>query len=334
MANLSSIIKDNKFLPADIPGFERKLFFEGDKAQRYLVRFSVLLFLSTVIATQGVIADSTATVIGAMIIAPLMTPIVAATAAMMMSSPQRALNSLLLVAAGTLGVIVVSAGFGAIAVLIVDLEGNSQITARVAPRLLDLIIALAAGAAAAFAISREDVADSLPGVAISIALVPPLCVVGVTLSAAQWSDAWGAFLLFLTNFLSILLAGGVMFAMFGLGAAASELKGHLGRRSMYGIITLGVVLVAIPLAITTTRVARDTIAQIKITNIVNQWAKQYPTDIVLKSVLVSGDKAKIIISGQEKPNTIEDLGAEIQSEAGQIVTLDLRFIPSIVYRFP
>ena len=94
---------------------------------------------------------------------------------------------------------------------------NSQITGRVTPRLLDLVVALAAGTAGAFAMSRDDVADSLPGVAVSIALVPPLCVVGISLSAGEWDHTWGALLLFLTNLLSILLAGGAIFALLGLG---------------------------------------------------------------------------------------------------------------------
>ena len=334
MASLSSIIDDNKFTPADIPGFENKLFFEGDRTQRSLVRFSVLLFLSTVIATQGVIADSTATVIGAMIIAPLMTPIIATTAALVMGNGRRALYSFLLVAAGTLGVIIVSAGFGFLAIHVVDFDTNSQITARVAPRILDLIIALAAGTAGAFAISRDDIADSIPGVAISIALVPPLCVVGIALSAAQWSDAWGALLLFLTNFLSILLAGGAVFGVLGLGRAVTEDMGHVNKRRAYRIITLGIMLITIPLAITTTKVGRDSIAQVKITNYVNQWLSQYPGDFVIKSVLVSGNMAKIIISGPEAPVTIEDLGEGIQFEAQHIVNIDLQFVPSRVYTFP
>ncbi len=334
MASLSSILKDNMFTPADLPEFESSLFFEGDSAQRYLVRFSILLFLSTVIATQGVIGDSTATVIGAMIIAPLMTPIVATTAALMMGNARRALSSALLVVAGTIGVIIVSAGFGFLAVHFVDFDSNAQISARVAPRVLDLFVALAAGAAGAFAMSRDDISDSIPGVAISIALVPPLCVAGISLSAAHWSDAWGALLLFLTNFLSILLAGGAVFHLMGLAAAATQHMSHLSKRNVYRIIALGVILVTIPLTATSTRVGRDSIAQVRVTNIVEQWVGQYPTDIVLKSVVVSGNRVKILISGTEKPRTIDDLGADIQSEISQIVKVDLRFLPSSGYHFP
>lgn len=334
MMRLSEILKDNKFTPADIPEFESKLFFEEDRLQRYLVRFTVLLFLSTVIAAQGVISDSTATVIGAMIIAPLMTPIVAATAALMMGNGPRAWRSLLLVAAGVLGVIIVAALLGILGIHVVDFNTNSQITARVSPRLLDLIIALAAGSAGAFAMSRDDVADSLPGVAISIALVPPLCVVGISLSGGQWADAWGALLLFLTNFLSILLAGGAVFALLGLGTAATEDMSHLNKGRAYRIITIGVLLVAIPLTATTIKVGRDSIAQARITRISNDWVGQYKTDFVIKSVLVSGNQAKILISGTESPDSIDDLGAQIQSRVEQVTKVNLRFLPSRGYGYP
>ncbi len=71
---------------------------------------------------------------------------------------------------------------GSITVNVISMTENSQIAARIRPNLDDLFVAIAAGAAGAFAYSRDDVADSLPGVAIAIALVPPLSVVGLTLS--------------------------------------------------------------------------------------------------------------------------------------------------------
>ena len=333
MAVLSDILRDNRYEPADIPELERKLFFEGDRRRRYLVRFTVLLFLSTVIAANGVIEDSTATVIGAMIIAPLMTPILATTAALVMGNGPRAWSSLLLVVAGALGVIAVASALGAIAVHVVDFTTNSQITGRVSPRALDLIVALAAGTAGAFATSRDDVADSIPGVAISIALVPPLCVVGISLSASEWMDAWGALLLFLTNFLSILLAGGAVFTILGLGVAATESHSHLNKRRAYRVIALGVLLVAIPLFLASVRVYRNSIAQTKITTITSQWVRQYSTDIVVRSVLVSGGKAEILITGPDRPSSIDDLGAKIKSEVEYVAEVDLRYVPSQDFRY-
>ncbi len=216
MGVIRNIVEDNKFTPADVPPFEDKLFFEGDKRRVNLERFAVLLFLSTVIATYGVLGDSTATIIGAMIIAPLMIPIMGTAAGLVMGDMGRAGRSFLKVVGGVAGVIFTAWFIGSfLNTTVVSFTTNSAITGRISPSLTDLAIALASGAAGAFAMSRSDVADSLPGVAISISLVPPFCVVGIGLSAGEWSVASGAMLLFLTNFLSILLAGGGVLALLG-----------------------------------------------------------------------------------------------------------------------
>ena len=108
MTTLSNILRENRFRPEDVPKFEDKLFFEGERRRPYLERFFVLLILATIIATAGIIGDSTATVIGAMIIAPLMTPIMAMAAALIMGNMKRALNRLLLVLIGVITVIFLS----------------------------------------------------------------------------------------------------------------------------------------------------------------------------------------------------------------------------------
>ena len=105
MGILRNVIDDNKFTPDDVQPFENKLFFEGDRRRINLERFAVLLFLSTVIAAYGVLGDSTATVIGAMIIAPLMIPIMATAAGLVMGDMRRAGRAILTVIGGVAGVI-------------------------------------------------------------------------------------------------------------------------------------------------------------------------------------------------------------------------------------
>jgi len=250
------------FTPEDVPGFERRLFFEGARRRQYLERFGVLLFLSAVIATMGVIGDSAATVIGAMIIAPLMTPIMATAAALVMGQIARAIRSSLIVAAGVAGVIAVSWLVGIFFPGVISFETNSQITGRISPRTIDLIAALASGAAGAFAMSRDDIADSLPGVAISISLVPPLCVVGIGISQSEWSVSMGALLLFMTNFLSILLAGGGVLALLGLSRAATIVIEGSARRNAFIAIAIGVLIVTVPLAATGVKVTSSVITHI------------------------------------------------------------------------
>src|SRR5262245_10570380 len=212
MRLLDRLLRENRFTPELVPPFERKLFFEGARRRPYLERFGVLLCLSVVIATMGFLGDSTATVIGAMIVAPLMTPIMATAAALVIGRLDRAAASALLVLAGVAAVVGLSWVAGLLYTGVIDFETNSQLAARIAPRTIDLVAALASGAAGAFCMSREDVADSLPGVAIAISLVPPLCVVGLALAVGEWGAASGALLLFVTNALAILLAGGGVLA--------------------------------------------------------------------------------------------------------------------------
>ena len=145
MNTLSKILRDNRFQAEDVPKFENKLFYEGNRQRPYLERFFALLILASIIATAGVIADSTATVIGAMIVAPLMTPIMATTAALIMGNIRRALQRLALVVIGVIIVIFIGWLFGLLYADGINFNTNAQIVARISPRLIDLVAALASG---------------------------------------------------------------------------------------------------------------------------------------------------------------------------------------------
>lgn len=329
---LRNIIHDNKFTPEALPLFEEKLFFEGAKRRINTERFAVLLFLSTVIATYGVLGDSTATVIGAMIIAPLMTPIMATAAGLVMGDMKRAGRAFLTVVAGVIAVILTAWFISKfLNTTVISFNTNSQIVSRVSPTLTDLAVALASGAAGTFAMSREDVADSLPGVAISIALVPPLAVVGIALSQGQWGNALGALLLFLTNFLSILLAGGGTLALLGLSAASTkELKSD-ARQQAFLYIAVGTLLVAIPLASTSYKVAQDTLVELRTQLFMQQWlvGTQYETT----RVKADGDQVEIVVNGSGPPPPLPDSESDIPPEL-EGYDLEFRVMPSEVYYYP
>ena len=118
---------------------------------------------------------------------------------------------------------------------------NDQIAARLSPTLLDLGVAIISGVAGAYAHSRAEVAKSLAGVAIAVALVPPLAVAGIGIGWFDWSVFWGAFLLFLTNLAGIVLAAALTFMVLGF----SPFK--LARRGLIVSLVV-VVLISIPLA--------------------------------------------------------------------------------------
>ena len=171
---------------------ENRVFLTHGNTRERLWRFGILMVLATAIATFGLATDSTAVVIGAMLVAPLMTPILGTSAGLINGKTRSTLWSASITVLGSAGAIAVAWGLSA---MIPDLEAvvqNGQITSRTSPSLLDLAIALAAGAAGAYGVSRAESTDALPGVAVAIALVPPLAVVGITLHAGDLGQAGGA----------------------------------------------------------------------------------------------------------------------------------------------
>ena len=236
--------------------------FEGPEVRHRLSRFCILIALASVIAAAGVAADSTATVIGAMIVAPLMTPILGTMLSVVLADRRNLIRSLLLVAGGGLVAIAIGWLAGLVVVNEVIAEANSQVASRVHPRLVDLIAALATGAVGSVALVRSDISDTLPGVAIAISLVPPLSVVGFTLQAGKPDQALGAALLFMTNAAAILGSGTVVMALYGVHRlvvpAADPERRTFNRRTAVIVIAAMVLAVSVPLTATSMTLARDT----------------------------------------------------------------------------
>lgn len=199
--------------------------------------YLTLMVLATLLALTGLFANSAPVIIGAMILAPLMSPIISL--AMGVLRQDNALmfessRSLLLGVGLALGCATVMTWF------IPLWSINDQIAARLSPTLLDLGVAIISGIAGAYAHSRAEVAKSLAGVAIAVALVPPLAVAGIGIGWFDWAVFWGAFLLFLTNLAGIVLAAALTFMVLGF----SPFK--LARRGLVVSLII-VVLVSIPL---------------------------------------------------------------------------------------
>ena len=328
-----SEMRTNRFDPEYLPSFESKLFFEGAKKNKQVVNFVVLLALATVIATYGVVTDSTASVIGAMIIAPLMTPIMASAAAVIMGSTIRLRQSLRLVAFGIMGVIVLSLLLTFfIPDSLISFPTNTQITSRVSPGLLDLMIALAAGAAGAFAIGRQEIADSLAGVAIAISLVPPLCVVGISLGGGMWLDAGGAFLLFLTNFFAILLAGAVVFRLMGLEELGFSDASKETKKKAIQVIVVGIILITLLLAGTTFNAFLRTSEQTGTADAVNDWLGDTSFQII--GIKIQPETVDITIRGEGQVPPMADLHAKLNTLYGHPAKINLHVTPYQSQSYP
>jgi uncharacterized hydrophobic protein (TIGR00271 family) len=315
------------FDPAYLPAFEDKLFIEGPQTARRLVTFFTLLLLATVIANYGVLSNSTATVIGAMIVAPLMGPMMATTSAVVMGSLPRALRAFALTVAGIIAVILFSFLLSLIVPsFTISFASNGEITSRINPGLYALFTALGAGAAGAFIISRAEIADALGGVAIAISLVPPLCVVGISLRCGQLSAAMGSLLLFMTNFLAILFAGGVVLMIVGLGKSAVSIEQIRLRRRGIILFVVCLVLIAIPLSLT----AYQDIVGIEDNNTatvtVQNWLQG--TSYQVDTVSVNGRAASVTVDGTGQTKPFQQLANQLARALGRPILLNIRTVPA------
>ena len=252
----------------------RTLLSYGDDRGSKQSQFWVLLALSGVIATAGVASDSTATVIGAMIVAPLMTPILGTAFSLVLADRSRMARSFLVVLGGVLLVVAIGYGAGLLEPLDTLTDANAQVTGRVSPKLIDLIAALATGLVGAFALVRADIADTLPGVAISISLVPPLAVAGLTLEEGKTDQAWGALLLFATNLTAIIFTATLVLLAYRVRETAADSGYPVGRLSGFTLAAvIGLVaLIAVPLGYGTQKVFRENLLRFQAAPVADEWA--------------------------------------------------------------
>jgi len=194
--------------------------------------FFLLVVLSCIIATQGLLVDSAAVIIGAMLVAPLMSPIIGIGLASITGDEQTLRNAVSALVRGAFLAILMSfiiAYLNRYLPFVVLLELPSEILARTHPGPIDLGVALAGGTAAAFALAMPDISAALPGVAIATALMPPLCTIGIGLAMGRWEVAAGATLLFITNAIAIAFAASLVFYTLGFSGPLLGRNNRLPR---------------------------------------------------------------------------------------------------------
>ncbi len=224
------------------------------RSARPTADFFILIGLAALIAALGLIVNSPAVVIGAMLVAPLMSPIVGIGMAMVLGDVRFLRLSLGAVARGL-----------ALAVFLGGLAGllqlgrplTPEILARTQPTLIDLAIALFSGMAGAYALSHSDAAGALPGVAIAAALVPPLAGMGIALTTGDFRSSFGALLLFTTNFVAISSAAALVFLVLGFRPSPAQKDRRQVRARTARMAVVLVALVAALLGFTTYNLAQD-----------------------------------------------------------------------------
>lgn len=232
---------EKKFFSEDVPVEKRtsvfnKLFFHYKKDWK--TSFLLMLLLSIGLASLGLSENSSATIIGAMIIAPLGQPIVAFGGAIALGWRIQSFRMLGIIILGTVSSLLIAY---LISLTLPDITPNKEMLIRTSPDLRDLGIAILAGAAGAWGYYRSEFSTILSGVAIAVALLPPLCTCGIMLEQGHFILAYGSILLFVTNLIGIIFATILIFFMLGIKNAQSRkrfLKGTITTIILGGIIIL------------------------------------------------------------------------------------------------
>lgn len=307
------------------------LYHEGSRLPAFVRRFTTLMALSVAIAALGLLADSTAVVIGAMLVAPLLAPVLGIAASLVMGWPRRVLSQAINVTLAAVGAVALAYAIS----LVVPGRSVSlpaELLARTSPNLLDAGIALAAGAAGAYGIVRREASDALPGVAIAVALVPPLAAIGISLQLAEWQLALGACFLFLTNISAIVFSGAVTFIMVGFVPGQRLLSGNLPIAAGLRWAALAVIVVIIPIQAGRGRILPPTDNTEEVAAAVQDFVggETSPVEVVEVTVDVKPEETEVevVMASPYKPPPVAALAAFLADELERKVDVRLQVVES------
>ncbi|APS40117.1 DUF389 domain-containing protein [Salegentibacter sp. T436] len=273
--------------------------------------YVVMMILSTLIATFGLFANSSPVIIGAMILAPIISPIVSFAMGMVRYDTNMLKRGIITILIGTGVSLLFSSGV----TLIIPIKLiTSEIDARLSPTLLDMGIAVASGVAAAYAHAKEGIAKSLAGVAIAVALVPPLAVSGIGIGWWDWQVFSGAFLLYLTNLAGIIMFAGITFLILGF---APFKRAKLGL--VYTLILIGMVMV--PLSLSFNRIKKEA-------SITRELEGSTVNELVIRDVKVRfGDPLRVSLTlvGPENlsGDEMRDIKKQLEEDIGEPIHLEV-----------
>jgi uncharacterized hydrophobic protein (TIGR00271 family) len=298
------------------------------------VDFFVMIGLSAIIATYGLLQDSSAVIIGAMLVAPLFTPILALSLGIVRGD----IRLLRLAVESTLKGVALAIGLAIFLTAISPLRTvTHEIAARTHPNLFDLAVALASGAAGAYAVARKDVATALPGVAIAAALVPPLGVVGIGLAIGDPSIAGGGGLLFITNLIAITLVSSITLLLLGFRPTARAER----ERLRFGLVASLVLLtiIAIPMAV----VFVDSVQESRVRHMIDEVLTQQlgnKSDIELGdfSFEVQDNRVEVTITVYARQTISEQLAMTVRDQLANVLNrptqLHIMSIPIMDVKVP
>ncbi len=277
--------------------------------------FVMLMLLSTILVTVGLYLNSASVVIGAMLLAPLMQPIVAFSMGLLREDATLSLESLKSIGIGVLVTLLTSA---LIAWILPFEHMTQEMAGRIKPSILDMIVAIVSGVAAAYVKNNTKIAGTLAGVAIAVALVPPIATAGIGLGWGDFVMLYQAFLLFLTNLVGIIFAASVLFFMQGFSPMKRAKKG------LFYTLVISL-LITIPLFDSFVTMVQN--AKI-ISSLENTTFRVESKEITLQNVSLTRDhkteviKCELLLNKTLSNQEIRKLKAKIEEKLGKKVKLE------------
>ncbi len=283
--------------------------------------------VSAFIATFGLFLDSVAVIIGAMLIAPLMSPVLATGLAVAHGDPKFLRSALVAVAKGAVVAVVCAAVTGVIAP---ELAPGKEILIRTRPNLFDLAVAFASGVAGAYTFSSKHLSASLPGVAIAAALIPPLGVVGIGFGFGYHQIMWGALLLFGANLIAIAFGGAVTFIALGFYPKVKGEEGEWRLKSLIGTaVLLG--LVTVPMAYFTATNITATGRQKNVGGVIEQYLparEGYRVGAVEWAYRDGRYRVTALVYGKDEPapDRVAFIRGALEDKLGRKTTFNVRYV--------
>ena len=272
------------------------------------------------IATFGLYINSASVIIGAMILAPLMQPIVGVSMGMLRQDVGLLTQGMYSIAIGVL----VAIGSAMLIALLLPIEQlTSEMNGRLFPTILDMFVAIVSGIAAAYVKSNEKIITSLAGVAIAVALVPPLAVSGIGLGWGEWSMFGSALLLFITNLVGIVLAAALTFLVLGFSPISVAKKGIV-----YAV--LSVAIVSIPLSLSFIHMKENIVLQKQLRGFETDIGSKH---IYLREIKIQKVSGVLEVQCQVVASGIlsQDEKRELKREIGNKIGKEIRVIVSFLY---
>ncbi len=286
------------------------------------VRYGVMTALSCGIAMLGLLLSSPAVVIGAMLISPLMDPILLFGFSLTVLDQRTAVRSLKAIIVG----VCLAVTLAALIVWLSPLNAATpEILSRTRPNFFDLLVAIFSALAGSYAVTHQK-GETLVGAAIATALMPPLAVTGYGIAIQNWAIFSGAAGLFLTNLLAIALTASVVAKFFGFGTHNSP------QHTFWQTVSIFVVfaLLSIPLGFSLQQIANETLLTARARSTLHEYFRQDADHIYEFSLSFPKDAPiqvhALVLTNTIKPNTDSELQKLLERRLGRPIELVLSLV--------